>query len=231
MDKQSVALLAQIVIYGVPALIAVVGAWRKWVTPRMAPYLLGILSLGDLGEMQDDIKAIRKEVTTNGGGSLKDAVKRIEVAGRRSDAMLRSHIANNDEGQFDTDAAGALTWSNDTLLRWTGCSIDSLQGQGYRSVIAEADQKRFLEALDVAVRERREFRGQCAMRTVVPPGPSGEPGKVAHFPTDWRMTVVRDPLDAREIIGYSGNVRRRAATGEMPAVRPLPAHLQEDNGA
>lgn len=231
MDKQALTLLAQVVAYGLPTLIAAIGAWRKWATPRLRPYLRGISSLGDIGEMQDDIKAIRKEVTTNGGGSLKDAVNRIEVAGRRSAAMLRSHIANIDEAQFDTDASGALTWANETLVRWTGVGLDSLQGRGWRSVIAEADQAYFLAAFDVAVRDGREFRGQCAMRVVIPPT-HDEHNPVQHFPSDWRMTVVRDPLNPREIIGYSGNVRRRHATGEVPAVRPtIPLHMRQDDGA
>jgi PAS domain-containing protein len=214
--------------YGVPALVALYGLWAKVARPRVAPYLQGILALGDIAGMRDDITLIKRELTHNGGKSVKDVVVRTEISGRHREAMLRAHFANNNEGQFETDAQGKLTWANETLQRWTGLAEHELRGKGLYSIIATADQGEFRHAFEEAIADGREFRWQCQIRSISTTSEDPTP-RVVHIASDWRVMVVRDPSSPSAIVGYSGNVRRRKVTETK--LRAVPKHMLQDDGA
>lgn len=204
--------------YAVPVVVGVYGGWRA-VRKPVGAFVGGVASIADLGGMREDIRTIRKEVTANGGGSLKDKVVQLQIEGRHREAMLRTHFANANEGQFQTDDDGKLTWANETLQRWTGQAEHTLHGRSWYSIIATEQQEEFRDQVERAITDRREFRGRCLIRSVTPITDSGG-GKLVHYLTDWRMVVVRDPTDPKHVIGYSGNVRLRHQTGEQPALNP-----------
>jgi PAS domain-containing protein len=206
----------QLLAYGVPVIGGLYAGWRVIRKPFTA-FAEGVASISDLGAMAGDIRTIKREVTANGGGSMKDMVRRIEVEGRHREAMLRTHFANANEGQFQTDAEGKLSWANETLQRWTGQPEHALHGKSWFSIIATNEQDEFRSDFELAIAERREFRGRCLIRSISPPSDSGG-GRIRHLATDWRVVVVRDPSDAKAIIGFSGNVRLRHTTGPQPAV-------------
>ena len=73
----------------VGAVVAVVGVVQRWVVQPMSRSLRDTIR-EELGPISTRVEDIAREVTYNGGSSLKDAVRRIET---RQDRM---------EGQVDT---------------------------------------------------------------------------------------------------------------------------------
>jgi PAS domain-containing protein len=179
------------------------GVWMKIRQPVRA-FMAGVVAIPELATMQDGIES---------------TLRRIERDGRRRGAMMRSHIANNSEGMFETDADGNLEWCNDTLIRWTGLHLYSLTGKSWLSIIATDQQEEFREAFDLAIGERREFRGTCLLRCAASPHDSNG-NRAKHLATDWRGAVTRDPEDPKVVFGYTFNVKLRSVTGPQPATTP-----------
>jgi PAS domain-containing protein len=206
----------RIAAYAIPVIGGLYAGWRVIRRP-VGEFIAGMAAIPNLGGMADDIRAIRKEVTTNGGGSLKDMVRRVELHGHRREAMLRSHFANQNEGQFQADADGNLEWANETLQRWTGRPEHALHNRAWYSIIATGQQDEFRQEFERAIAEKREFRGQCHIRSITPVTDSGG-GREKHLATDWRVVVVRDASDPKLIHGYAGNVRLRHPTAPHAAM-------------
>ncbi len=164
------------------------------------------------------LRVIHHEVLPNGQKSMRDAINRIETSSSHNNAMLMATFSSSDEAQFLTDPNGKLTWANEAFQQWSGKSLPQLAGRGWLSVVTEQDQHRFQLAFDRAIADGREFRGRCFMRMVSVPTDTS-PAGVRYIETDWRIREVKDLLEGKTLIGYSGNVRRRHATGEQPAVR------------
>jgi PAS domain S-box-containing protein len=106
-----------------------------------------------------ETEPILKEVTPNGGGSLKDAVKRteskvdsmgVDVAhaislASTNGARLSAVVANLQAAYYEMDADGNVTSVNDAYLELFGLShAEALAGEAWRKFVDDDD----LEAID-----------------------------------------------------------------------------------
>jgi PAS domain-containing protein len=110
------------------------------------------------------IDTIKKEVTPNGGGSLKDIVnhlkntcdnieKRQLVIEQRSRYSLQFH----DEILFETDKKGNLVWANERFLNFVNRSIHDLEGYDWISIIVERDRSKFINEFNSCISMCRKF--------------------------------------------------------------------------
>jgi len=123
------------------------------------PYILEPCNLAwkvitDANSIHDIIK---KEFTTNGGSSIKDAIKRIESSLDIMNSKYRTILALDERAIWETDANGNYIWVNDTYIRETGFSMDFLKDDGWLSMIDENERHRVRESWNECIVDSRGF--------------------------------------------------------------------------
>lgn len=130
-----------------------------------------------LEKLATAVCGIEKQVRPNGGGSLMDAVTRIEARGQEHgtaieeirssitsiDAIVRAQSDLAVDGSFECDPTGANTWVNITYARMLGVGRIDLLGNAWKNYVSPEDQSVFLTANAAALAEHRSFNGRCRM--------------------------------------------------------------------
>ncbi len=96
---------------------------------------------------------IKKELTTNGGSSIKDAVKRIEI----NNIIINAKCTGIDKPTWEADAQGNCIWINTSLMQILGYDINTLKDSGWLSIIDSNDVSRVRDEWRRAVEEERMF--------------------------------------------------------------------------
>lgn len=133
-------------------------AWVKVIKP-----LIRLLKHQD--EFKDSIELIRKELMTNGGNSLKDAVidlrqvcHRIETRQRIGEQRTKASMHYSHAALFETDADGRLIWNNSNFCRlFKEHSTDFIEGYDWLSFINEDDREDFLHEFKSCLHMNRKF--------------------------------------------------------------------------
>lgn len=118
-----------------------------------------------LERLTELVERVVKEVTPNGGGSLKDAVVRNEA---KTDALaarvealsvnLRATNELSDRPWFVLDGAGELTDCNDAYLDLVGLAKPDVLGLGWTSALDTREMGLMLEKWHQALRSRSTQR-------------------------------------------------------------------------
>lgn len=127
--------------------------------------------------MEKVITRIHKEVTPNGGSSLRDAVVRQgleftaalqeQAQGLRRVESAIAVLANSHRVSYDMQGRGAVFecdpeglngYTNHVYQQWTGRSESQLMGMGWVSCIFSADREAVRDEWESAVEDGREFR-------------------------------------------------------------------------
>ncbi|MDQ3287665.1 MAG: PAS domain-containing protein [Pseudomonadota bacterium] len=180
------------------------GLW-KLVAKRARPFFRALASFHLIPAQ---LAAIKHELEPNGGGSMRDEVRRIGRDIRLHGATLRAYVENSNEGIFEADGQGLYIYSNGTYLRWTERAPSECLGFGWLSCIAETDRDDVRQEWIAAVEEKREFKMRYAMVTA-----SGQ-----EFSVDCLAKPIRD-VGSSEVSGWVGHIRKRYPTGQQAAVR------------
>lgn len=112
----------------------------------------------------ESVNDIRKELTTNGGSSLKDAIismrescgrieNRQKVIIQRTKAAL--HYSN--VALFETDETGRLVWSNANLCDLTKDIVNSLEGFDWINLFKEEEREEVLGEFESCLSMNRRF--------------------------------------------------------------------------
>lgn len=150
------------------------GAWylfrklSRRATNFLRPYELAVIHvIGDenheglvktVSRLSDDIGGIKKELTPNGGSSVKDQVKQAAQNSVLVLGMIRAREDTDDEsGSFQTSVDGAWVWASRSTLRWSGRSMLELIGQGWLTAVHPEDRADVRHEWHTAVEDRREF--------------------------------------------------------------------------
>tara|TARA_R110000737_G_scaffold261676_1_gene269795 strand:- start:50 stop:628 length:579 start_codon:yes stop_codon:yes gene_type:complete len=115
-------------------------------------------------EVVKSIDVIEKEITCNGGGSLKDAVVRLsstcnniersqKVIEQRTKASL--HYSNT--ALFETDVEGNVVWTNEPFYDLTGLTLTDIEGFDWLVYIHEDDREEFLHEFKSCLKMNRRF--------------------------------------------------------------------------
>jgi PAS domain S-box-containing protein len=119
-------------------------AWKNWIKP------LTVITK-DNTEIKSYLETIKKEVTTNGGKSIKDAInslkitcERMEIVQKIIEQRSKSSLHYNDNALFETDENGHLVWLNEKFYELTGKSQSDMEGYDWISYIRSEERDRFL---------------------------------------------------------------------------------------
>ena len=131
-----------------------------------------------LENLEEVNKEIKKELTPNGGLSMKDVVvslattvKRIETAtsimtsqASRMEARQHSLLNTIEIPTFETNAAGECVFANKAYLELINRTADEVKGFGWVNIIHPDDRAKVRNEWDAAIRDNRNF--ELAYRVV-----------------------------------------------------------------
>lgn len=110
------------------------------------------------------LEAIKKELTTNGGNSLKDSIielkgtcNRIETRQKVIEQRTRASLHYNNTALFETDDHGRLVWTNNSFYELTSDSIDSVEGYDWLTYIDEEEREDFFAEFKSCIDMNRKF--------------------------------------------------------------------------
>lgn len=132
-------------------------AWKKFLKP-----IVKLCKNQDF--FKESVEEIRKELQTNGGSSLKDAIismgescarieNRQKVIIQRTKAAL--HYSN--VALFETDETGRLVWSNANLCDLTKDIVNSLEGFDWINLFKEEEREEVLSEFKSCLQMNRRF--------------------------------------------------------------------------
>ncbi len=133
----------------------------------------GFAAVVNVGTRLDDmtvkIDQVVKEVTTNGGGSIKDAVLRLEEAQNKTqsattriEATQTAAMQLTGKAFWRSNPEGACTFASVNLSRLTGATPEQMQGAGWVSYVKKEDRASVKTEWDNAVKDQREFHMKYA---------------------------------------------------------------------
>jgi PAS domain S-box-containing protein len=85
--------------------------------------------------------------------------KRAEEALRESEERYRTILENIEDGYYETDLRGDLTFFNDSLCRMLGYSKDEMMGMSNKQYTDEENRKRLLQAFNDVYRTGKPAKG------------------------------------------------------------------------
>ena len=115
-------------------------------------------------EVGRSLETIKKELTTNGGNSLKDAivdlrstVNRMEKRQKVIEQRTKAALHYNDAALFETDDHGRLTWTNNNFYELTQDVINSVEGYDWLNYIKEEDREDLFDELKSCLKMNRKL--------------------------------------------------------------------------
>lgn len=142
--------------------VAVLTIWGKAVAPALAWFHGAATATGRwivaAGSSPMRVARIEGELKVNGGGSLKDAVLRIErdVNLNAQRRLIAAHF--DPVPQFEADATGSLVWVNAAYTKLIGRDFDELRGRGWFGCIEHGQRDSFIRELFHCAKDQRELR-------------------------------------------------------------------------
>jgi len=110
------------------------------------------------------INTIKKELTTNGGNSIKDAIidlrgtcNRIENRQKVIEQRTKAALHYNNAALFETDQHGRLIWTNSNFYDLTSHSISSVDGYDWLTYICEEEREELFEEFKSCLEMNRKF--------------------------------------------------------------------------
>ncbi len=115
-------------------------------------------------QLAESVEAIRKEITINGGGSLKDQVvglhstcNRIESRQKIIEQRTKAALHYSPYALFETDQKGRLTWTNEPFFKLTGQTLSDIKGFDWLTYIDEDEREDFFSEFKSCIDMNRKF--------------------------------------------------------------------------
>lgn len=131
--------------------------WLKFIKP-----ILKVISNHD--DIVKSINFIKKELTTNGGNSLKDGIvelksvcKSIEARQKIIEQRTKAALHYSNIALFETDINGRLTWNNAELCYFMKENAINVEGYDWLAMITEEDREELLNEFQSCLRMNRKF--------------------------------------------------------------------------
>lgn len=114
--------------------------------------------------LKQSLETIKKELTTNGGNSLKDAIidlkgtcVRIENRQKVIEQRTKAALHYNNFALFETDEQGRLTWTNSNFYDLTCDSVSSVDGYDWLTYIQEDEREDLFGEFKSCLKMNRKF--------------------------------------------------------------------------
>lgn len=115
-------------------------------------------------EVFKSLETIKKELTTNGGNSLKDAVidlrstvNRMEKRQKVIEQRTKASLHYNDAALFETDDQGRLVWTNNNFFELTQDVVNSVDGYDWLNYAVEEDREDLFDELKSCLKMNRKL--------------------------------------------------------------------------
>lgn len=115
-------------------------------------------------KLTKSLDSIKKELTTNGGNSLKDTIidlkgvcNRIENRQKVIEQRTKASLHYNNFALFETDEQGRLTWTNSNFYDLTCDSVTSVEGYDWLTYIQEDDREELFNEFKSCLKMNRKF--------------------------------------------------------------------------
>lgn len=115
-------------------------------------------------DLTNSVNEIKKELSTNGGNSVKDTIldlkgtcSRIENRQRVIEQRTKAALHYNDVALFETDEHGRLTWTNSNFYDLTCDSVSSVEGYDWLTYIKEDERENFFSEFKSCLNMNRKF--------------------------------------------------------------------------
>jgi PAS domain S-box-containing protein len=142
--------------------------WTNLIWPAVKKVGSLLKHLNPLHSLARDIAAIRKELTSNSGSSLKDAVYHIRdqqkvlgEAAKHTGARVTALLDGRTDMIWESDLQGRQVWANAALVAMTGRPASELLGGGWINVIHGDDRTRIKNAWIESVAGQYVFNEEC----------------------------------------------------------------------
>jgi len=110
------------------------------------------------------LETIKKELTTNGGNSLKDTIidlkatcNRMETRQKIIEQRTKAALHYNNSALFETDDHGRLVWTNNSFYELTSDIINSVDGYDWLTYIHENEREDFFTEFQSCIQMNRKF--------------------------------------------------------------------------
>ena len=143
----------------------VLGSLLSFAAVLWAKFLRPAIKFMDKHEkLAESVETIKQEITTNGGGSLKDQVcglhrtcNRIESRQKIIEQRTKAALHYSTYALFETDQKGRLTWTNEPFFKLTGQTLADIQGYDWLNYIDEDEREEFLSEFTSCIDMNRKF--------------------------------------------------------------------------
>lgn len=129
--------------------------YKKTIRPAVRYINKLTACMEDHKELIKNVSLIKKEITPNGGSSLKDAINRIEKRQLIIDERSKAVFYGKDKPIFEIDNHGNIQWANKQFHKMMGHK--NLSGLDWVSFIDEPERKDFLSELESCAKTGREL--------------------------------------------------------------------------
>ena len=102
------------------------------------------------------VEDIKKELTTNGGSSIKDTVNRIDRRQIILDKRSKAIFYNIEKAILEVDERGSILWANEQFHKLMGTK--NLKGLDWVSYIDEPQRENFLREFESCSEKLRELK-------------------------------------------------------------------------
>jgi PAS domain S-box-containing protein len=110
------------------------------------------------------VSDIKKELTTNGGNSLKDTIidlketcNRMEIRQKIIEQRTKAALHYSMVALFETDNHGRITWTNENFCQLTNNKLQNAEGFDWISYVNEDDREDFLHEFKSCLNMNRKF--------------------------------------------------------------------------
>ena len=137
------------------AILAVIGKfYRRRVSPALKVLKLHAHAASMLPELAESIDEIRKQLRTNGGTSMRDAINRIEDRQLLNLQMIQAVYGH---GYFRSGTDGSVVECSRSLSKTFGRSETDLLGNMWLTWVSEKDRDRVWREWSAAVSQQRDM--------------------------------------------------------------------------
>jgi len=147
----------------ITAALSFIGGALSWMFVKVVrPTLKFINKHEDLAE---SVETIKQEITTNGGGSLKDVVcklgescDRIEHGQKIIEQRTRASLHYNSTALFETDSTGKVVWTNEPFYELTGQHLSDVKGYDWLTYVHEDEREELFMEFQSCLDMSRKFQ-------------------------------------------------------------------------
>lgn len=148
------------------AAVTIGGFWWKWGIRAYRAVKSHFSRFNVTCEAVAELKqTITKELTPNGGGSMKDTLTKVAESVAVLEGRHQAAMSHMPYPVWFSDAAGECTWINRAYVREFGRDFNEVKDSGWLAGVATEDRHSVLREWELAVRMCSTFSMQYGMVT------------------------------------------------------------------